>query len=483
MKIIGTCIVGLLILLTGSCSRYAGSFKSNNIAGQINQSFTNFNTADAVHFNTAAGDIIFVNYAVQLKQGNINLKIKEGGKDVWIKQLSQNDTAVFQLTSANAAQYSIQVNGHHADGNVLLNYKMIAPKTINVISNTNLELFGLMLQLDVGPDLKKMKDSVVIENKKTTWQDWNLLTWKNYQRYKAFDSCGMMQLYRQYQAKQFYNDFFVGFLEQVDEVPHAKLNSTTNKESILGFSRNGDELEGRRMATAFLDSFNNFYNALHFEKFLQENKAYFQRAKMDVQKNLPSPAFIPTMENFYNKSFNDYNLVPVFNLLTSSGYGKMNTITRRIYNAFAPFSFQSFDPQHLDLGFDYPDRIQGLSVHEFGHSFVNSAIDQLPEELKKSTEYLYLPIKDAMSKKSYSDWIQCLYEHFVKVGEVIIARQSGNTKHAEEIINDNVAAGFIYLPFLVKQMEVYEKDTNPAKNYDHFVALVMERLKAAYPQK
>ncbi|MDN3659197.1 DUF4932 domain-containing protein [Ferruginibacter paludis] len=482
MKKITLCF-SFILMLTASCSHYAGSFRSSNTPGQMNESFGNFNKTDAVTFNAAAGDIIFIHYSVQLTQGNLQLAVKEGINTIWSRQLSpQNDTILLQLTADKTAPHSIEIKGDHADGSLLLNYKTVAAKKINVISNANLELFGLILQLDMGPDLEKLTDSVVIDNKKTTWQDWNLMAWKNYSRYKAFDSCAMMQLYRQYQAKQFYNDFFIGLLEQVDEVPNAKLNNTTNKETILAFSGNGDAAAGRLIATAFLDSFNSFYKAIHFEKWLEENKSNFQRAKMDVEKNLPSSKFIPTMENFYNKSFHDYNLVPVMNLITSSGYGKMNAITQSIYNAFAPFSFQSFDPGHLDLGFDYPDRIQGLSVHEFGHSFVNGAIDQLPEELKKSTEYLYLPIKDAMRKQSYTNWVQSLYEHFVRAGEVIIARQLGDTSHAEEIIRSNVKGGFTYLPFIVKKLEMFEKDINPNKNYNAFVETIMLELKEAYKQ-
>lgn len=109
----------------------------------------------------------------------------------------------------------------------------------------------------------------------------------------------------------------------------------------------------------------------------------------------------------------------------------MNRNTKTIYNAFGPFSFQTFDTKNVNLGFNYPERIQGLSVHEFGHSFVNPAIGKVPKELIDSTEYLYTPIKTEMSKLAYTSWMMCLYEHFVKAGEVIIARKLGNAKEAE----------------------------------------------------
>jgi hypothetical protein len=356
----------------------------------------------------------------------------------------------------------------------------VKQKTIQVTLNKNLELFGLMMQLDLGPDLASSTDSVIIENKKSTWRDWYLLAWKNYQRYKAFDSCAMMHLYRQQLAKGFYNDFFVGFLEQVDEVPFARLRKDTDTGFIIPFSSKGDINEARQNADAFLHAFNEFYLQIHFDKHLDENKQYYNQVIRDVKKYLPDASFIPAMESFYNKSFNTYYLIPVLNIPTSMGFGKLNKITGTIYNAFGPFSFQSFDPQRLQLGFDFPDRIRELSVHEFGHSFVNPAIDKLPTGLVKGTEYLYLPIKEEMSKKAYTSWTICLYEHFVRAGEVIIARKGGHPDEAEKILKDNAKGKFVYLAFIVKELTVFDKNPDPNKSYDEFVVTALRHLQETY---
>lgn len=223
--------------------------------------------------------------------------------------------------------------------------------------------------------------------------------------------------------------------------------------------------------------FNGFYKKIHFENYLNENKNYYEQIKSDVENNLPNSYFLPTMENFYQKEFNTYCLVPSLNILTSMGFGKMNRNTKTIYNAFGPFSFQTFDTKNINLGFNYPERIQGLSVHEFGHSFVNPAIDKVPKELIDSTEYLYTPIKSAMSKLSYTSWMMCLYEHYVKAGEVIIARKLGNTKEAEKLLQDNVKAKFIYLPTIVQELEKYDKNKSLYKSYDDFVPSIIEKLK------
>ena len=298
-----------------------------------------------------------------------------------------------------------------------------------------------------------------------------------------------MQTYRKLVERRLYNDFFVGFLEQVDEVPFAKINATTDRESILMFSPAGNFEEAKKQASDFLEQLNHFYTMINFGNYLEENKSNFALMKAAVKKNLPAcicctvaDDFIPTMESFYQKSFTAYCLVPVLNIPTSMGFGKMSKTRQTIYNAFGPFSFQVLNGPNTDLAFDFPDRIAGLSVHEFGHSFVNPAIDNLPKDLIDSTAYLYLPVKDAMSKKSYTNWQMCLYEHFVKAGEILIARKLGTAKNEAANIRENVNGGFIYLPFIVKELEGYDKSTGVERNYFQFVQTALEHLKSAYPK-
>jgi hypothetical protein len=172
--------------------------------------------------------------------------------------------------------------------------------------------------------------------------------------------------------------------------------------------------------------------------------------------------------------------MPSLTLPTSMGFGKTVRKTRMICNVFAPFSFQNFDSGALDLGFNYPDKIRNLTVHEFGHSFVNPAVDALPGELIRSTEYLYGPIKEEMIKHSYTSWTQCLYEHFVKAGEVIIAEKLGDTAKAQSLMTDFVNTGFIYVPSIVEEMRAYDKDTS--LSYKAAVLAAMKKLKQERPE-
>ncbi len=44
-----------------------------------------------------------------------------------------------------------------------------------------------------------------------------------------------------------------------------------------------------------------------------------------------------------------------------------------VYNVFAPF--RSVDAEEASSGFDRPEQLAELAMHEFGHSFVNHALE------------------------------------------------------------------------------------------------------------
>jgi hypothetical protein len=355
-----------------------------------------------------------------------------------------------------------------------------AQKKILVKTNTNAELFGLMMDLDAGPDLIARKDTVVIDNRRATWGEWYAAIVRNYLKYRQYDTCVVMGIYRSMSREGYSDDWFIDFLLQVGEAPNAKINATTLPDKVKAFSKRGDIAEGRRKAEAFLVAFNDLYRAVHFDEYFRDNENYYALANAEVTRNLPGDNFIPVMEKFYRQRFNAYYLMPSLTIPTSMGFGKTIRKSRTICNVFAPFSFQHLDSGAPDMGFNYPDKIRNLTVHEFGHSFVNPAVDSVPEELMRSTEYLYAPIKDDMVKHGYTAWVQCLYEHFVKAGEVIIAEKLGDTAKARSLMTDFVNTRFIYVPAIVEEMRKYDKDTS--LSYKAAVLATLKKLRHDMPE-
>jgi hypothetical protein len=156
-------------------------------------------------------------------------------------------------------------------------------------------------------------------------------------------------------------------------------------------------------------------------------------------------------------------------------YSNNNSVT--IFNAFGPFAVQHFNSIPPDMGFADEKHIRELSVHEFGHSFTNPVLNKIPAQLFTETAVLFDTIKTAMEDQGYNNWISSVYEHFVRAGEVIIARNLGHTADAEKLqayyINGRK---FIYLPLIIEELQKY--DHTPGTSYEQAAIRTMERLKS-----
>jgi len=470
-------------LLLASCNAHVTNWQGSSTPGIDTARYTAFNTQLRHPVQLGKGDLLFLDYAVKADKGAVSFSVQQGSHVVWQKEIDHSDSASLYLTAPAAGKYTVRISGREAAGGYTLHYKAVQPAMVSVKNSTNIELFGLMMQLDNGADIMAGKDTVVIDGRRATWGQWYALAVENYQLYKGYDTCRAMQLYRQLMGEQVYNDFFVDFLLQVDEAPNARINSLTDVRVIRGFSPKGDTAEAKARANEFLAALNDLYRAVDFGAYLEKHKAHYAQANAQVKMNLPGGELLPVMEHYYRQSFNGYYLVPSLNILTSLGFGKVNWNSRTIYNVFGPFGFQSFDPLQPDMAFNYPERIKVLAIHEFGHSFANPAVDRLPDTLIKGTAYLYAPIKEEMTKRAYPSWQMSLYEHFVKVGEYLIAEKLGDTARAEIFLKDAKEAGFIYVPFLVKELRIWDKDPAVNKSFDQAVRVAMQHLQEAYPKR
>ena len=406
--------------LLASCATSTRNWKSNDLPGKFSASFAYFNGKDRRTVDLAKDDILFMKYFLAATGGDLTLSVSHKGVTVWQKKLTGiSDTAEYHLVAPSTGRYTITVSGKKAAGSFEIRYRTVPPKTVQVRTNRNIELFGLMMVLDDGPGQLSRKDTMVFDGRRAVWAQWYAMVPRNYERYKAFDTCRIMNIYRKMQTEGYFYDFFVGFLLQVDEVPFARINSATDQGQIARFSPGGDMAAARQKATDFLNALNSFSLSIDLDAYLTKYKPYYDLALASVVKNVPHGDFLPVMEQYYQKQFSEYNLVPSLSLFTAMGFGIMNQSTRKIYNAFGSFTFQSFDSDHPDMGFDDPVKIRALAAHEFGHSFANPAIDSLPSSLITATAYLYEPIKQEMKNQGYTAWFMSLYEHLVRAGEVI----------------------------------------------------------------
>jgi hypothetical protein len=347
---------------------------------------------------------------------------------------------------------------------------------LTISFHTNVEFLGFLYFLAYEGVNSETK-TVEINGREILEKDWQTYGYAFYQKYSRFTQSPHLQTAMGL-AEHLWLDDLWPLLLQVPDFPRATLPSTIEETYYLAFSKSKKPEEARKNAAEFLSACNAMYAEVNFDQYMRESAVYYQSALQQIQASLPSSQFISVMEAFYRKTFPQYVLIPSLTLPKGMGFGPRVRINgeMRVYNIFGAVDFQSIsDTKQLDMGFGQKDRLRELSIHEFGHSFVNPEIYRLAADQIEATASLFAPLRSAMENQGYNDWKSCLIEHFVRAGEVVIAEKMGDAEAVrrlnEEYLNHRK---FVYLPIIREELIRYDADTTDS--YAWVVDRVLYRL-------
>lgn len=349
-------------------------------------------------------------------------------------------------------------------------------KKLKIGINKNVELLGLAYFIGFeGNDIEtKMID---VRGKKMAKKEWHNYGYSIYEKYKKFATNESLATSFAV-ADHLWLDYLIALLVQLDDCPNAQLTDTIAESYYINFSKTKNHKEAKENVIVFLSGLNAFSKEINFEQYLADSQKYYEVALEEVRKSLPGTDFISTMESFYKGSFNTYNLVLSLTIPKGMGFGIRYTKDKQthIYNVFGALDFQQFsDANNLQMGFTDKQRLRELSVHEFGHSFVNPSVDKLPEKLITETEGLLEPMRLVMSNQGYNTWRACLYEHFVRAGEIMIAEKIGDTQGAKNLLSTyQQDRRFDYIPTIITELRKY--NNGRYKTYDETVLAAMKEI-------
>ena len=342
--------------------------------------------------------------------------------------------------------------------------------------NKNVELLGLAYFIGFeGVDIENK--TVEVDGKTIPKKDWHNYGYKIYQDYNAFAASENLAKCFSV-ADHLWLDYLTAFLLQVDDVPNARLTNSIKEKYYLNFSKEKNIDEAKKNVEIFLNGLNAFAEEIRFENYLTESKEYYEKSIAEIQSNLPNKSFVMAMESFYKVAFDNYLLVPSLTIPKGMGFGIKNTDEgeTKVYNVFGALDIQEFEARdNLNMGFANQEKIRELSVHEFGHSFVNPVVAQLPDSLFTETEHLFKPLITEMSNQGYNTWEVCVYEHFVRAGEIIIAEKLGEKEASEVLLRDyQQKRQFKYLPEILIELRKY--DLGEYGSYYETVENTMKKL-------
>jgi hypothetical protein len=349
-------------------------------------------------------------------------------------------------------------------------------KKLKIEINKNVELLGLAYFIGFeGVDIETK--TIDVHGKKMLKKDWHNYGYFINEKYKKF-AANESLLAGFTVADHLWLDYLIALLVQIEDFPNAKLTDTIPESYYINFSKTKNLKEAKENVKIFLDGLNTFYTQIDFNQYLIDSKKYYDKAIKEVMQGLPETDFISTMESFYKSSFDTYTLIPSLTIPKGMGFGVQYSAKGKthIFNVFGALDFQTFlNTNNLQMGFTDKQRLRELSVHEFGHSFVNPQVDRLPEKLIIDTEPLLEPIRLAMSNQGYNTWRASLYEHFTRAGEIMIAEKMGDTAGAKKLLNEYLQERqFRYIPTILIELRKY--DNGQYKTYNEAVIAAMNEI-------
>lgn len=349
-----------------------------------------------------------------------------------------------------------------------LSTALFGQKEIEVEINKNVEFVTLCYWLiDIG-ERYDTKQSFI------NWDNQNFQI-KAYEKFKQFKSDPLLNSLKKADENEGL-DAYVYLFSQLKYFPNCKLKRGLDKQWLLEYNDSIKTAEAQEFTKEIIKNLNSFYQKINFEKFWISNTRNYDKVIEEIRTNLPKDNFLSKMEEFYQQDiFKEYKLIP--SLMIPSGWGFGPTIDSVAFNFFGSFSGMKKD--YTSFGFDDKSELTELAVHEYGHSFVNHLVDKLTNaEYLSESKLLFEPIKNSMSKQGYKTWKVCLYEHFVRAGEIIIADNLGDIELAKELKQRYITErDFVYLPIILKSLNYYNK--NRAKlNFRDTMKCALEELKS-----
>ncbi len=238
-----------------------------------------------------------------------------------------------------------------------------------------------------------------------------------------------------------------------------------------------DSLE--QLVFDYLQFLYNSYHTLHIDEFFIKNASFYNGAINEVSRLIPKN-FTTAMEKYYGESRYKYlalvSPMMIWPIEDNEGRGISATIVRgnkkTVYEIMSPYVKVPVDSSdtYKQFGYDYEPTAKFLTIHEFGHSFVNEPLGRYRERIERSASLFTPRLKELMASKGVSNWNTYVIETFVRLGEIRIAALQGDKLREERLRSYHTNnEHFVFLPSLEKRIVVFEQERKRYPKWSDYI--------------
>ncbi|RNL69272.1 DUF4932 domain-containing protein [Sinomicrobium pectinilyticum] len=321
--------------------------------------------------------------------------------------------------------------------------------------------------------------SISHRNKNRSWEEYKLKTCREYQpivaraltdfgklsNHKiAIETAGLNDTLGSF---GYGNDFMMGILLEQPEFRLSKPPGDFKyaQEDLDTAQRTYLE----KIISNYIQSLYNFYRTENIGEFYQRNSDFYEGAINEVRSHIPK-GFTDAMEAYYGDAREKYialvSPMMIWPIEENEGRGigamVVNEGEKTVYEIMSPYvqvPVGSSDQAYHQFGYDYQPRARTLTIHEFGHSFVNSELEPYREQIDNYSYLFTDRLKKEMESKGVQSWHVYVIENLVRLGEIRIAEIQEDKSRAEFLRNYHIKQEkFIFLPQLEKKIMEFENN-------------------------
>ena len=331
-----------------------------------------------------------------------------------------------------------------------------------------------------------------IDHRKTNkqWEEYKLKTCKEYQPIVAkalADFGNMIQSEIAIETAKL-NDTLVSFGYGNDVMMEILLAQPEfdllQKPSDFRFSQTHLKIDERivleNIISNYLQVIYDFYQTEKIDNFFTKNANFYSGAIKEVQTHIPR-GFTDAMEEFYGDSSEKYialvSPMMIWPIEENEGRGIGATVEKGnkkvVYEIMSPYvqvPVVSSQQEYNQFGFDFQPRARTLTVHEFGHSFVNSELEPHQKQIENSSNLFTDRLKKIMKTKGIQTWNVYVIESFVRLGEIRIAEIQEDKERADYLRNYHTnLEHFIFIPQLEEKAIEFENNREKFPMWKDFI--------------
>lgn len=212
----------------------------------------------------------------------------------------------------------------------------------------------------------------------------------------------------------------------------------------------------------------------NFNEFFKEHRPDNEKYLNNTIKDFNSDKIINWMKDFYGLEGDEFHIVLAPAMFPRGGYGATvvkNDGTKIIYQVVREKGYSITKPQ-----FPKGISLELLTLHEWGHSFVNPSVERQSALIKKfELHKLYKPVEEDMKSIAYGTIDTFFNEQILRAVTATAAEELyGEDAYVKELTTHK-EHGFYITEYTIEQLKYYEKHRKKYKTFEDFIPYLFEQ--------